>query len=525
SVKSTQEQIGAPAISPDGAHVAFEAMFNRNYEIFVVRSDGSGETHISREIQHDRFPRFITNDKVMWAKGEGRHRRSFVYDMNSGETIKLFHNNTVRTIAPEYEWASDADGTRILIQSERDGDTITPERGVYLVDLSRKVTMPELLARIDNNLESERTLRSKGESMFKPIFDKVKAVTENVSRRKIFEYESVLFDFDSKNISQPGNGPAGDYLYETYRSFGYNPEYQWFEPRGIRTANILATLRGTVNPELIYVISSHYDSNQRGPGADDNSSASAVLLETARLLAGTPMPATIIFALFTGEESGLLGSRYFVQQAVENNMKLVGALNNDMIGWAEDHRLDNTLRYSNAGIRDVQHAAAFLFSKMVTYDAHYYKSTDAAAYYEAYGDIVGGIGSYPVLGNPYYHQPTDLLETVNHELLEEAAKANIASIMLLASSPSRLENLHVEKGRRNSFNVSWTPAPERGISHYVIAYGTDNDPVQMTMRSASPSAVLSLPEDEEYETLYVAVRAVNENGLVGWDWVRGSIQR
>ena len=39
-------------------------------------------------------------------------------------------------------------------------------------------------------------------------------------------------------------------------------------------------------------------------------------------------------------------------------MRIVGALNNDMIGWANDHRLDNTIRYSNAGIRDVQHARA-----------------------------------------------------------------------------------------------------------------------------------------------------------------------
>ena len=91
-------------------------------------------------------------------------------------------------------------------------------------------------------------------------------------------------------------------------------------------------------------------------------------------------------------------------------MKVVGALNNDMIGWANDDRLDNTIRYSNAGIRDIQHAAAMQFSNLITYDALYYKNTDAAAYYEAYGDIVGGIGSYPVLGNPHYHQSHDLLE-------------------------------------------------------------------------------------------------------------------
>ncbi len=165
-----------------------------------------------------------------------------------------------------------------------------------------------------------------------------------------------------------------------------------------------------MNPELVYVVSSHYDSVAVGPGADDDTSGTAALLETARVLADHPMPATIVFASFTGEESGLLGSREFVRRAVESKMKIVGALNNDMIGWANDARLDNTIRYSNPGIRDIQHGAAILFSRLITYDALYYKGTDAASYYDAYGDIVGGIGSYPVLGNPHYHQPNDLLE-------------------------------------------------------------------------------------------------------------------
>ena len=129
-------------------------------------------------------------------------------------------------------------------------------------------------------------------------------------------------------------------------------------PLGGQTANVVATLKGTVNPELVYVVSSHYDSVAIGPGADDDTSGTAALLETARILAGHPLPATIVFASFTGEEAGLLGSREFVRRAVADKVKIVGALNNDMIGWANDHRLDNTIRYSNPGIRDIQHGAA-----------------------------------------------------------------------------------------------------------------------------------------------------------------------
>lgn len=518
TVKKSADRIGSASLSADGSLITFEAQYTRNGEIFCIKPDGTGEVRVSREIQPDWAPRFVSPGKILAIKGERRHARSYLYDLASRTSVRLFHNNTIRTIAPEYEWAVNPAGNKIMIIAQRDGDTIADERGVFMLDLDRKITREALLARIAENIAAEQALRAAGEAMFRPIADKVRSVTEKVSITKLYEYESALFDFDSKHISQPGNKPAGEFIFKTLASFGYQPEYQWFDTRGVRTANVLATLRGTESPDLIYVLSSHYDSNQRGSGADDNSSAIAVLLETARIMAQTPMPATVIFAAFTGEEAGLLGSREFVRQAVEKKLKFMGALNNDMIGWTNDHRLDNTIRYSNAGIRDLQHAASFLFSKMITYDARYFKSTDAAAYYDAYGDIVGGFGSYPVLGNPYYHQPTDLLETVNHQLLVEAAKANTASIMMLASSPARLKDLKIEGIQGDAIDLTWSPAAEKGVTSYVVAYGPENNPMARTMTVKTPRARIT--GIKKGEKLQIAVRAVNSRGLAGWDWAR-----
>jgi Zn-dependent M28 family amino/carboxypeptidase len=121
--------------------------------------------------------------------------------------------------------------------------------------------------------------------------------------------------------------------------------------------------------------------------ADDDTSGIAALLEVARIMHGHPMPATIIFAAFTGEEAGTLGSREFARVAKEKKWKIAGGLNNDMVGYANDNRLDNTIRYSNSGIRDIQHAAAMNFSKLITYDAHYYKGTDAAPLFDAFSPL------------------------------------------------------------------------------------------------------------------------------------------
>ena len=203
-----------------------------------------------------------------------------------------------------------------------------------------------------------------------------------------------------------------------------------------------------------------------------------------------------------------------------NKVKIVGALNNDMIGWANDHRLDNTIRYSNPGIRDIQHGAAIQFSDLITYDALYYKSTDAAAYYEAYGDIVGGIGSYPVLGNPHYHQSHDFLEGINHQLIAEVSKTTAATLMLLASSPSRVKDLKVDSVARGTATISWSPSPEKGVAGYLVAYGPASRPEAQQIRVMKPPATLTAVPPGTV----VAVKAVNAKGLEGWDWAKVTVK-
>ena len=514
-VERTRDPVAAPALSPDGRLVVYQMMPREDWELYVVARDGTGKRRLTHEIQHDVAPRFLDSRRVLALIGEPRHRRSYVYDVETGERTRLHHNNTVRTVAPEYEWAASPDGSKVLIVADRDGNTISPERSVWLLDLNREVTRDEVLARIRANLAHERDLRERGERMFAPIAEEVRAAVRDVSATRIYGYASDVFRFGSKHITQPGNQKAIEYYAQKLREFGYEPELQWFEPRpGIRTANVVATLRGTVDPDLVYVVSSHFDSVERGPGADDNSSGATALLEAARVLASRPQPRTIKFAFFTGEESGLLGSREFVRRAAEEGLKVVGALNNDMLGYANDVRLDNTIRYSNHGLRDLQHAAAFLFTDLITYDAEYYRGTDAAAFYEAWGDIVAGIGSYPILGNPHYHQEHDVLETVDQRLVAEVSKTTVASIMLMASSPSRLTGLRVTR-QGQDVEVAWTPAAESDVRSYIVAYRTPGGEFRTTTVRDARVRLPGVPPGAE-----IVVKAVNERGLESWDGAR-----
>ncbi|HEX8385572.1 MAG TPA: M20/M25/M40 family metallo-hydrolase [Rubricoccaceae bacterium] len=454
-VRETTLPLASPALSPSGRRVAYTAVLRDDWDIFVVNADGTGDERLTREIQHDLAPRFLSETLLLGLMGEARHRRSYLYRLDAdrlAETAasavpgddargrtQLFHNNTLRTVAPQYEWAPSPDGTRVLVVADRDGNTLSPERGVYLADLTRRVTSDDVVARVRGNLAAERSLRERGQRAFEPIEPAVRAATESVSVGRIYDHAHALYQFDSKFITQPGNALAVEYIAGALRRMGYEPELQWFEPRpGVRSANVVATLRGTAHPDRVYVVSSHFDSVEAGPGADDNTTGTTALLEAARVLAGRPQPATIRFAFLTGEEGGLLGAGEFVRRAVAAGDRISGALNNDMVGWAQSPRLDNTVRYSNDWVRDVQHAAAIQFSDLITYDARYVLSTDAQAFYDAYGDVIGGIGSYPILGNPHYHQSHDTLETVNHRLVAEVCRTTVATVMLMAQRPELL---------------------------------------------------------------------------------------
>jgi hypothetical protein len=124
-----------------------------------------------------------------------------------------------------------------------------------------------------------------------------------------------------------------------------------------------------------------------------------------------------------------------------------------------------------------------------------------------------------VLGNPNYHQPTDLIETINYRQVAETAKVTAATIMYLASSPSRLKGVTAARTAAG-VDVTWTPSPESGIARYIVAYGPASDTTRTRVVVTTAKATLpALPAGTP-----IAVKAVNARGLEGWDWARAVVQ-
>lgn len=111
-------------------------------------------------------------------------------------------------------------------------------------------------------------------------------------------------------------------------------------PVATKITNVVATLRGSVTPDRVYVVAGHYDSRvtdvmdatSDAPGADDDASGVALVMELARVMAKRRPAATIVFVAVAGEEQGLYGSRYAATQFKAAGADVQGMFTNDIIG-------------------------------------------------------------------------------------------------------------------------------------------------------------------------------------------------
>ena len=518
-LKRTAMRVANAAISPDGRRVAFQMMPREDWELYVIGIDGSNERRLTTDIQDDYAPVFLTPDLILGRRGEGRHARSYTWDAQTGAGHRLFHNNTVRTVSMEYGWAAAPDGRALLVIADRDGDPYTRERGVYLARLDRPLGTAEIRERVRANLAAERALRERTRGLYAPVAAAVRAATREISEARVRRHQENLSRLGSRHIRMPGNRLALGYLVDELSAMGYSPERHDFEPRaGAPSANVWVTIRGTTSPDQVYVVSSHMDSEDVSPGADDNGSGTTALLDVARVLRPRPQAATIVLLWVTGEEEGLLGSHDWVRRAKADGMRIVGNLNNDTFGWSRIGRLESTVRFSNPAFRDIQHGAALQFTDLVTFEARMFQSSDGGAFFEVFGDIVGGFGSYPILASPHYHEPHDAVETINPRLIAEVAKATTASVMLLASGPAPVAGVSAAP-RGTGAVVTWDKAPERDVTGYRVSWGPAGEPARRTMVVRGTRAVLrgTTPGTQ------VAVRAFTARGLESWDWSRTTV--
>lgn len=134
-------------------------------------------------------------------------------------------------------------------------------------------------------------------------------------------------------------------------------------PNGVNIVDVLAIKPGKMGWGHVIIIAGHIDSRgsdvmdftKDAPGANDDGSGSALVIEAARLMAQQPQSeATVIFALLSGEEQGLMGGRLLAETAKERGWKVTAMLNNDIVGntvGTDGRKIDDVVRVFSEGIR------------------------------------------------------------------------------------------------------------------------------------------------------------------------------
>jgi Zn-dependent M28 family amino/carboxypeptidase len=215
---------------------------------------------------------------------------------------------------------------------------------------------------------------------------------------------------------------------------------------GLTLPNVVADLPGTGCSNRIFVIGAHYDSVPGTPGADDNASGVAGMLEIARVLRARPLPMTVRFIGFPFEEIGLVGSQKAAQDLAAAGADVAGMVSLEMIGFTASGD-DSFLGVPNDYLATVADPRSEYLARVFG-AAHYEYVPDrfapaAVIDPSSLGDILrsdhasfwrAGFRALLVTDtanfrNPNYHQPSDTLATLDLGFLTDATKATAAGLV------------------------------------------------------------------------------------------------
>ncbi|MES5819554.1 M20/M25/M40 family metallo-hydrolase [Streptomyces sp. RG80] len=332
-------------------------------------------------------------------------------------------------------------------------------------------------------------------------------------------------------------------------------------PTPTRITNVVATLRGSVTPDRIYVVSGHYDSRvtdvmdatSDAPGADDDASGVAVALELARVMAKRRPASTIVFAAVAGEEQGLFGSAHMAQRFKAAGADVQGMFTNDIVGspTADDGTRDPyTIRLFAEGVpssetaeqaatrrsvggendsatrqlarfvRDVADNDATGMNVRVIYRRDRYRrggdhipflerAYPAARFTEPAEDFAHQHQDVRVENGKQYG---DLPEFCDFDFIARVARVNGAALWTLAQAPGTPRGAKiVTTNLTNATELVWTRGPEPDLAGYEVVWRETTAP---EWTHVIPVGDVTRHEvDLSKDNVFFGVRAVNAKGL------------
>lgn len=275
-----------------------------------------------------------------------------------------------------------------------------------------------------------------------PPHPQVLAACDAVDRARWSADVATLVAFGSRNSRVPGIWEASEWSRERFLALGLSSEIQTFPLYGQDAPNVVARLfpgaPGEERPIVLigaHLDSINYGSDQVAPGADDNASGSAAVLEAARVLStelAEDPGVEFRFALFSGEEQGLYGSKAMARRMAEEGelprVRAVVIL--DMIAFDQGGDLDVTLEskaFNQAGMDRMAELAARYTSLVATTTTHAWGSDHMPFLNRGVPAILPIEGEYD--DNPHDHTGHDVEEHLNPALAEQILRLSVASML------------------------------------------------------------------------------------------------
>lgn len=410
----------------------------------------------------------------------------------------------------------------------------------------------------------------------------IASIVKEIDARNIERTIRKLVSFGTRNTLSTqedpsrGIGAARDWLYneflKTARASGgrMTVEKQAYEqqktariPSPTLITNIIATLKGS-QPESenrIYVVSGHYDSmcssatdeKCDAPGANDDASGTAAVLEMARVMGRYKFDATIIFMAVAGEEQSLLGSTYFAEQAKQKGANIEAMFTNDIIGntlGGNGVRDRRTVRIFSEGVPSSEKpeeanvrrgvggendSASRQLARFIKEVGEYYVPNMRVVMVYRRDRYLRGGDHIPFLerGFPavrftepnedYRHQHQnvrtengvqygDLPEFVDFTYVANVARINAANLAMLAFAPARPGNVTILTARlTNDTDLKWEPGKETDLAGYEIVWRETTSPLWTNSRwigKVTSYTMLGMSKDN----YFFGVRAVDSDG-------------
>jgi len=255
-------------------------------------------------------------------------------------------------------------------------------------------------------------------------------------------------ELEGRGIGQPGGRVTQRYLASYYTRLGLRPAgedgtfFQEFESRGRNGRNVLA-LRPGSDPKLrdeVVVVLGHADHLGRGRdgegpvynGADDNASGTAAILEIAEAFTAAPTRRTLLFFNTDGEESGLLGSRHWIENPTVPLDRIVAAVCMDMIGRSEDDYLFIAGTGTSPSFPELIEGLNERFEFALEIAEGGRVPTDSAAFY---GADVSVLFFFTNLHDDY-HRPTDDIEKLNFDAMTRITRMIFLATHAIADGPT-----------------------------------------------------------------------------------------